>query len=204
MLCQSGDVYSKTDFHFRYDWTDRLTDYIVNFSGWNTAVIWHTYTYPARGFVVDSVFNYGNSSITDPRPEAGNYSYTMLYTLDRYGRIVKEQEAGSSTVTDHKYDNRGNLIRSGVTYDNRINPYQTSLTWMFIFKDYSINNPSLLDGLPIVIDDYNSFGLPLVLQGIRGYGGAGGVNVFGHHFYRDLHISYACDPAKVNVPPKVN
>ena len=52
------------------------------------------------------------------------------------------------------YDDAGNLRNGGNVYDNKLNPNRTNKIWMFIERDYSVNNPS-------VATKYNSIGLPL-------------------------------------------
>ncbi|HTI07501.1 MAG TPA: hypothetical protein VL832_03060 [Puia sp.] len=188
----AGVYYPEFDYHFRYDQSHRLTDKILNITGYNTAMNWDRYSYPAKNIIWDSVFNYGNSGITDPRPEAGSYSLTWIYTLDKEGRIIKAQVAGSPDYTIYQYDARGNLIRSGVTYDNKINPYQTNAVWKLIFKDYSVDNPSLgVSGFPSDVLEYNFIGLPVLMQGVTG--GGGGINLFDHIFYTQLKLTYACN-----------
>lgn len=89
--------------------------------------------------VVDSIGAYTESNTNENADWA--YGYADFYskiTLDSYGRIVKEQFA-NGTVTNYSYDNKGNLIKPGVTYTNKTNIFQTSKTLMFVTRDYSMN-----------------------------------------------------------------
>lgn len=44
------------------------------------------------------------------------------------------------TIIDYEYDNRGNLVVYGATYDDKINYRRTDKVLMFIERDYSVNN----------------------------------------------------------------
>ncbi|HTI10293.1 MAG TPA: hypothetical protein VL832_17115 [Puia sp.] len=192
MLFTVGDPYAKFDYHFRYDQFNRLTDYIQNYTGNTGSIIWHRYSYPSNRTVVDSVFNYGNALITDPAPDPTDFPSAVVLTLDEKGRIVKSQAAGSPTFTRYQYDGRGNLVRDGISYDNKVNIYRTNYVWQFIFNDFSTNNPSspLYNGGPTTITSYNSVGLPLVMNGVS--------YLFDHIFYTsELDIDYACDAGHV-------
>jgi len=59
---------------------------------------------------------------------------------------------GFSLVNSYSYNADGNL--AGHDYDDKINYHRTNRVWMFIDRDYSVNNPV------IATYEYNDFGLP--------------------------------------------
>jgi hypothetical protein len=54
---------------------------------------------------------------------------------------------------DYVYDANGNLV-NGAVYDNKLNINRTNAVWMFITRDYSVNNP-------FTASQYNQNSLPL-------------------------------------------
>jgi len=80
-------------------------------------------------------------------------------------------------VDNYVYDAKGNL--SGRVYDNRTNMNQTHAVWMFVNRDYSVNNP-------FVADTYNSEDLPTIIN-LPAEGGARFLQ-----FFRQATISYQC------------
>jgi hypothetical protein len=59
-------------------------------------------------------------------------------------------------IYQFEYDGNGNLVTPGVVYDNKINFHRTNKIWMFLDRDYSINNP-------FAAETYNSNHLPVKL-----------------------------------------
>ena len=92
---------------------------------------------------------------------------------------------------DITYDSRGNKVRPGVTYDSSVNPFQTNYVWMFIFNDFSQNNPSR-DGLNayIVYSNFDRRGLPQTLA--EGFPPYATPELFTYDYNR-MQIHYACD-----------
>ncbi len=131
----------------------------------------------------DSFFAYGSTPITAPNPDPEQFEYFLTYQLDAKGRVVKaipSPPTDPSNSTLYAYDARGNLVRPGVTYDDKVNPYRTSSTWMFIYQDYSVNNPSTTH-----VAAYNAYGLP---TDITSYG------IFSSN-YSPFTIQYSCSMA---------
>ncbi len=77
----------------------------------------------------------------------GYYGFTVTdYYYDSLGRIKQTDfmwagVPGSGWITNYDYDANGNLIRSGITYDNRNNIHNVNNWFRFISRDYSKNNP---------------------------------------------------------------
>lgn len=196
MLFAAGNEANPIDYHFRYDRFNRLTDYVLTYHPNLGGIIWHRYGYPDRQTVTDTSYDYvGN--ITSPEPPHSSFdTYLNIIKLDELGRIIKifpanPADGSLGTPQTFAYDARGNMIRPGVVYDNKINPYQTNPVWMFVFNDYSINNPSaLIYGGPITIPAFNPIGLPLEIDG--------DVYLFDQNFDSSLQLEYACDSLPEN------
>jgi hypothetical protein len=137
-------------FIFAYDSKHRL----IAYDGFST----HHYTYNSKGqAVIDSVVS--NYAGQDAR-------YEEKLSYDLFGRLVKvvskfyysgqpdDPNVGTTTTDEYKYDFRGNLIRPGITYDNKTSIFRTHPVWMLVHRDYSANN---IEGALT----YNDAGLPL-------------------------------------------
>lgn len=186
-------LFQPLDYYFRYDAQHRLTDYIECYYHAVGAMIWHRYSYPDKWTIVDSQFNYVGL-ITDPEPpHSGITAYTYKYTLDAWGRIIKSFDYFGPTITSYSYDSRGNLVRPGVQYDDKVNIYRTSSAFMLTRMDYSANNP--LPGTQ-TIDSYNTYCLPTRYTSRSGHT----TNELFGYYYTGASVRYACDigwqPAK--------
>ena len=90
---------------------------------------------------------------------------------------------GFNDVRLFNYDASGNMVGYNV-YDNKINIHRTNKIWMFIDRDYSINNPHS----PYVAyspGTYNSFGLPVQINYLP--------NFLGMTLYPGVEVKYQCD-----------
>jgi hypothetical protein len=95
-----------------------------------------------------------------PTLEAHSETRIIHYAYDAQNRIIDQTDSlffdtNEFNVAYHsvyQYDNKGNLI-NGLTYDDKINIRRTNKIWMFLKRDYSVNNA-------FVATKYNSFGLP--------------------------------------------
>jgi len=184
------------NFYFRYDKQNRLSDYFFTLAGGEIGAFeWDHYTYPRPGIVVDSNFELAGTS-TGPAPDTSVFREIIhTYQLDAFGRIINTY-AGTGVngqlIGSVQYDDRGDLIRPGVTYDDNINPYQTNPVWMFINQDYSLHNPSLsaFGGTEIVAAT-NPQGLPTILKipQFQSQGNSFLVLIS----YNTLDIAYACN-----------
>jgi len=139
------------NYIFEYDDQHRL----IHYTGFSD----HRLFYNDKGQVaIDSVFaNY-----------AGQQAYLEdIFHYDFYGRIIKivstyyfsgmdpdDPLLGKVTTTEYSYDSRGNLVKDFITYTNKPNINRTHPVWMFVNRDYSINNPT-------GPETYNQAGLPV-------------------------------------------
>lgn len=142
---------------FVYDKWRRLTDYIGAYTNGSNE-FWQRLVYDAQGTVIrDTVFIFG-----DPVDYDHANSYVNSYEYDDHKRIIKVTKRfalGSTYPTEifhYTYDGNGNLVNPGDVYDNEINFHRTHKIWMFLDRDYSVNNP-------FTADTYNSNHLPTKL-----------------------------------------
>jgi hypothetical protein len=128
---------------FKYDNANRLTDFKAMYPSVDGGDEWHRYTYDPHNttrIIADTTymdFLSDNGAIT-------SYDFIKLttFTYDTQDRISKTTESvpGDITATTYTYDSHGNLEGSGTVYDNKINVHRTNKIWMFLDKDYSVNN----------------------------------------------------------------
>ena len=130
---------------FKYDKANRLTDFIAMYGGSaQGGDEWHKYTYDPHNttrVIADTTYiEFQSESWT-----IISYEFTQLTTFkyDAQNRISQTTETveGDTTVTAYNYDSHGNLEASGAVYDNKINVHRTNKLWMFLDKNYSVNNP---------------------------------------------------------------
>ncbi|HVS96837.1 MAG TPA: hypothetical protein VHE54_10135 [Puia sp.] len=140
------------NFEFRYDRNHRLTDFIGIYSGATAGEFWHRYFYDQKGQITkDSLYVF--PTIAGGQMTGFYYNRLIQLSYDHYGRIIQEINAlGANDTARYVYDATGNL--AGRTYDNKVSFHQTNRIWMFLDRDYSLNNP-------FVAEHYNAAGLPL-------------------------------------------
>ena len=170
------------NWFFRYDRHGRLTDLIGRYNSTDTggAERWNRYFYDGQGRIVsDSA--YGFPGVVNDRPTIDPVYYTSVETAvfayDHKGRVSKEtiHNPSFTLVTTYAYDARGNRLEpvsdftynslhsmAALSYDSKINYHRTSKVWMFIDKDYSVNNPIVADYI------YNGFDLPVSIVPFTG------------------------------------
>ena len=168
----------------RYDDRQRMTDLIQPYN--NLAFErWQKFSYDSQDRIISETF-YG-FGFWDEEPTRYFSSGTVNYEYDAYGRISKAVTnfVGSPEITQQfEYDARGNLARPGVTYDNKINLHRTNKIWMFIDRDYSLNNP-------FSASDYNTFALPVEIGELET-----GYPMFLGRPISESMIRYLCDRNK--------
>ncbi len=144
---------------FKYDHWHRLREYIGDY-GNGGFEFWHFYGYDLNGRIgTDTMYIFG---VLQDKPL--NYVNRTIAQIqyDNQGRIIhiSTSDHGFSFVDTFEYDAVGNLIypsEAGVTYDNRVNIHRTNDIWMFLARDYSINNP-------FIADEYNATGFPTIIN----------------------------------------
>jgi hypothetical protein len=208
------------DIFFRYDKFDRLVDCIFGGVDPNpypdgpfsigSIDLWHRFTYPMPGIVVDSFFNYDGPGIPPiENPPPGYVSVTVSrYELDKEGRTIRTEvkrepgTASSTTSYNTRYDNRGNMVRPGIVYDDKVNVYRTNKVWQLLFQDYSMNNPifpaTTFYPPTTGITAFNKWGLPLGYAPNEGHPEPA---IFFYILFQNLEISYSCDKAAGKLPP---
>ena len=197
------------DQYFRYDRSNRLTDFINTFIGTNVAFWWHKYAYPRKGFITDTVFEYtGRSDGPAPIASGPGLQYIYGYSLDTRDRIAKvwtlspDPHQPPQLIRDIVYDANGNLPLSNPVfyYDDMVNVYRTNKVWQFVYQNYSRNNvlrpttpanPALPPYPPP--PPYNDFGLPLYLQTIADPNVA---SFNENNTNPTMEITYACSASK--------
>jgi hypothetical protein len=118
---------------------------------------------------------------------AGLAVIVSSFTYDNSGRIIREDqkliEADGQPMNEvldpiiYNYDADGNLEKNGVQYDDKVSFYRTNSVWMFIERNYSLNNPVGASG-------YNNYGLP------TGFGTTNDVKFLGYD--EPSVIEYQC------------
>ncbi|HVS96838.1 MAG TPA: hypothetical protein VHE54_10140 [Puia sp.] len=151
------------NFEFRYDANHRLTDYIGTYTNHIVAEFWHRYIYNAHGLITtDSMYVFPAIVNGQIDHSVGDARASQL-TYDRLGRIIKEVPAyGLYDSLVFSYDAAGNRTDEG-PFDDKVNFHRTNKIWMFIDRDYSINNP-------FIATSYNKAWLPLHFSWITSEG----------------------------------
>ena len=150
------------NFFFKYDKYNRLREFTSLYTnGYET---WHRYGCNDKGQVVrDTMHIFG--ALVNGAPVPSDFYYYFDFAYDSKNRISTETVASyireNLSFIDKKvytYDAKGNLVTNGVNvYDDKLSIYRTNSIWMFILRDYSVNNR-------FIATKYNEFGLPLVFN----------------------------------------
>ena len=174
---------AQPNLYFKYDKKGNLIEYAGLYSGGDFFEFLHRYGYSDNRIVTDTIYIWGQY----PNP-ASYYSKRVLHLkYDRFSRIIKDSVVyASANAYDqdiaYNYDNNGNLIRSGSSYDDKVSPQRTNKVWMFIDRNYSVNNV-------VAADSYSSSGLPLRLSGEQFQN----LLVFAYgYYYGSAEIVYDC------------
>ncbi len=142
---------------FKYDSWHRLREYRGEYIG-GVYEFLHFYGFDQHGRIgVDTAYFFGDRTII-----------TIVY--DNQNRITTtilgNEHNDIKWEVNYTYDAAGNLMnRSDLAsnYDNKVNLYRTNDIWMFLARDYSMNNP-------FIADAYNASGFPTVIKpGNPGY-----------------------------------
>lgn len=143
----------------RYDDQNRLTECIGHY-GNGFFDSWSKYYYDDKDRIAYDTTYWWGEGTDEPLSYYGKQ--LQRYEYDARNRITKVtieriEPGAPPQVLSYAYDTRGNLVRDGVEYDNKINIHRTNKIWMFLGRDYSLNNP-------FTADTYNTNHLPLTMN----------------------------------------
>ena len=170
---------------FKYDNKRRLTDYIGAYSNGGFEY-WHQYVYDNKGRVIrDTTYLLG--WIENGEPVDYYDGAVIYYEYAQYGRIVHTTQdwwsfPDSPLELYYSYDAQGNRVAPGAVYDNKISIHRTHRVWMFIDRNYSLNNAHATA--------YNANNLPTNLD--LGWPAAAGTQFAGYYTGRLDSIVYKC------------
>ena len=175
---------------FKYDQWHRLREFRSEFTR-GIFEIWHFYGYDQSGLInVDTAYIFGD--MNSGKPE--NYFERAIETIEydnqnRIRRTTRTDSHGFTSSDQYDYDINGNLIEPGRVYDNNMNINRTNDIWMFINRDYSMNNS-------FVADEYNTSGFPTTINATHQlYIGFARTDIN----LSNSRISYSCRPASSGV-----
>ncbi len=138
---------------FKYDGWHRLKEYLGMYGNGNFEE-WHFYGFDKNGRIgYDTVYLLGTLG---EKPTNYWKRVDQWITYDNWGRIsrvVGVDNMGGTSDVSYNYDASGNLMRPGFTYDHQVNASRTNDIWMFLLRDYSMNNPG-------TATSYNASGYP--------------------------------------------
>jgi YD repeat-containing protein len=174
----NGAGTGRPNFAFKYNDKNQLTDFIGPYNSGNAfGEFWHKYFYDNKGNVVqDSTYIF--PKISNGYPENAYSSHLTYYIYDANGRMVKDSTPALNSVHTFSYDENGNKV--GKSYDNNLSVYRTSAVWMFLNKDYSVNNS-------LTTSSVNDKSLPLSYTSSDGSGFS-----FLYNDYSNVQFSYDC------------
>lgn len=168
------------NFLFRYK-NGRLSEFIGVYGNGTTTENWHRYFYNAAGRVtVDSVYIFADIVNGSPSNPFDRYAVTFIY--DSKNRIIQEENTysdGSTYTQTYQYNADGNRV--GPTYGQGVSFRRSNKIWMFLDRDYSINDRT-------GSESYNSFQMPTSINL-----GAQSTDDFLGNYYNTARIRYLCD-----------
>jgi hypothetical protein len=192
MIKNRQDASWQSDKVFKYDKSHRLTDYEWATKGSNYRLIWHRYGYPKKSIVTDSLFTYISDG-SGPNPPKENFSNLAIDSLDAEGRIVKllqDPYSSFAYTASYAYNAKGNIDLPYAVYDNQLSILHTNTVWMFLNRDYSVNNRLNNEGGLLTVTNYNQAGLPLDFTIAPGNHGSDVLFVI---VYQKLQVAYDCN-----------
>ena len=160
-VIQSRAVTGRPDGLFRYDSRHRLTDYIEAYKN-GFFETWHQYVYDKNNRIIrDTTYIFGAVGDEPPPPDEVYDIAVVYYEYDDKERIIHTKQVWSDFPNDplniyYYYDANGNLSAPGAVYDDKINVHRTNKVWMFIDRNYSVNNA--------YASAYNEYGLPTKME----------------------------------------
>jgi len=174
------------NYIFKYDNNRRLSELVGTYAPNGSATeFYHKYFYTNAGsneISIDSSYTFPNFAANGSVSWYFSASATH-FTYDKTGRIIKDStiiNPGQITrVNNYTYDIDGNI--AGRRYDNGLNLRRTHKIWMFLGRDYSMNNPFYAEA-------YNPEGFPEKIN----FSNESGEHLNFIALMRDATISYDC------------
>jgi hypothetical protein len=168
---------------FKYDQWHRLKEYLGIYSNGSGYEFRHLYGYDLHGRIgVDTMYVLGNLA-------TGYFDHRQISEIqyDNQNRISKIHSVinipNVSFEQDFNYDNAGNLVKPGISYDSKTSILRTNDIWMFLARDYSVNNA-------FIAQEYNAMGFPTKIH-VRNSLSFIGASIF----LDNSEISYGCRQA---------
>ena len=149
---------------FKYDKYNRLIQFVRPYNNGNYETM-DKYGYNSKNQIVhDTLYVFGDFVDSAALPTKYPNRYTN-YEYDVQDRITSQTDSifGTGNILiavtheSYSYDAQGNLVSPGVVYDGKLNIRRTNIIWMFITRDYSVNNP-------FIATAYNEHGLPVAFS----------------------------------------
>ncbi len=181
----SPNVFFKYDIHNRL--TDLISDVATTLPAEGIVEAWQKYFYDDHNRIVkDSLYAF--PTIINGMPDTVPHGsvYIITYEYDSKNRIIKViTDVGSSNLVEtFAYDAAGNLV--GTPHDNKVNIHRTNKIWMFLDRDYSVNNPAT------ATYTYNEFDLPKKIVPYVGTGGSFMSLSYTAITYVEAEVKYNC------------
>jgi hypothetical protein len=148
---------------FYYDKKGRLIKMIGFYTGDDQYETLHYYTYDNKNRItVDTIYYFG--VITTGAYYGKSISYLKY---DNLNRIATDSTVVLSPFpnifpTHYTYNEAGNRTNYTTSYDDKLNIHRTNKIWMFVDRDYSVNNPG-------IADSYSYYKLPLSFSNPEGF-----------------------------------
>ncbi|MEP6749216.1 MAG: hypothetical protein ABJB86_15890, partial [Bacteroidota bacterium] len=179
-----GGSTGRPNLVFKYDKREKLIEY----SGVYTNALYefvHRYGYSNNRIVTDTQYVFGTyGNLTDYQ------SKRIIYVFyDKLNRVAEDSEVFVyptvfTSVLKYDYNQDGNFEgfsdNGGLTtydyiYDNKLNPRRTNKIWMFIDRNYSVNNFYTAKtynsaGLPLTFGPYQKFTFDMIFASFYYYG----------------------------------
>ena len=168
---------------FTYDKKHRLIELLAPYDN-GSYETYHKYFYANPGqkeIILDSSYSF--PEFTGGVLTSWYQSSASHLTYDHQKRVIKDSTIVNGsfvTVRTFVYGPDGNIV--GPSYDTKVNFHRTNKVWMFIDRDYSLNNK-------FVADTYNTNNLPTSVNLTLG---SGSFMKFMSVFILDADISYDC------------
>ena len=166
---------------FRYNGTGQLTDYYGTYADGLGIDFWHKFYYYGGKVIADSVFIW--ALLVNGDPVNANATARTTYQYDSKNRITRTYttySTGGAYEANYYYDAAGNRQQTNfqAVYDQKLNFHRTNKIWMFLDREYSVNNP-------FVATKYNSQGLPTEIN-------INGLDKLLTQYFSAAKIEYAC------------